>query len=364
MTTVWQIAAGDSARDYSQMLIEHDVMIMGPGEYGSAKDGMEQYEDAINAGWCSSTKARAIERFYTDVKPGHFVLLRRGHRVVAFGLVEQDTYEWDERFDDVYGWDLQHSRRILWQDHLMNRLEDIQRETDLFSQRRQIPTFTRVRDESVLSSIRSLFPECRTRPHRPLPDPPSNLLHDEQLGEGLFSRGLSLQAVDSLLTAIGRQRRLLKWYYEHGVASGRPTEHEVVAYMVLPMLLSLGWSEQLLAIEWHKVDLAAFRRIPTVAEVCALVCEAKGMWHGLQGSLAQAARYVADLGLTNCRKVMLTQGGRFYLFDRLQHGATWNPRPSGYFNVEKIRRSYVVPLGTDALESMVSLMPASLLAEQ
>ncbi len=69
----------------------------------------------------------------------------------------------------------------------------------------------------------------------------------------------------------------LGWYREYGHASARPDEHEVVAHMVLPLLLALGWSEQLLAVEWHKVDLAGFWGTPTIPENCVLMCEAKGV---------------------------------------------------------------------------------------
>lgn len=59
-------------------------------------------------------------------------------------------------------------------------------------------------------------------------------------------------------TAIQCQRRLLEWYRLHGEASERPDEHEVVAHMILLPLLALGWSEQLLEVEWKKVDLSGF----------------------------------------------------------------------------------------------------------
>ena len=246
---------------------------------------------------------------------------------------------------------------------LASALEEAQRKGDLFSGRKQIPTFTRVRDEKVLGPIWHLLSQCVTRPLRPLPDLLRHPLDDDDIGQGLFSRGLSLNAVDELLRAIGRQRRLLRWYYEHGRASDRPTEHEVVAYMVLPMLLSLGWSEQLLAVEWHKVDLAAFRHTPTVRSGCVLVCEAKGVGHGLQDALEQAVKYVQRLSLENCRKIMLTQGGRFYLFERSAGTGNdgWDPNPSGYFNVENVRRRYLVPPDTDALETMMKLTPARIM---
>jgi hypothetical protein len=164
--------------------------------------------------------------------------------------------------------------------------------------------------------------------------------------------------VDELLAAIHRQRRLLQWYKDHGSASARPSEHEVVAYMVLPMLLALSWSEQLLAVEWKSVDLAAFRRTPTTPDACVLACEAKSMGEGLQDTFGQASRYVERLKLENCRKILLTQGGRFYLYEWSSDHGGWASAPTGYLNVESVRRLYVVPPGTDALETIMKLTPA------
>ena len=170
-------------------------------------------------------------------------------------------------------------------------------------------------------------------------------------------------AADDVVKAIRRQERLLRWYGEQGNSSGRPNEHEVVAYMVLPMLLALGWSEQLLAVEWKNADIAAFSATPTEAANCVLLCEVKGLWHGLQDTLEQAVAYVRKSDLVNCRHIMLTQGARFYVFDRRSEDShlEWGPSPAGYFNVEKMRRNYVVPSGTDALETIMSLTPARML---
>jgi hypothetical protein len=73
--------------------------------------------------------------------------------------------------------------------------------------------------------------------------------------------------------------------------------------------------------------------------------------------------YVRKLKLVNCRRILLTQGARFYVFERTceDNHKDWRPRPVGYFNVEKMRRRYVVPAGTDALETLMSLTPARML---
>jgi hypothetical protein len=228
----------------------------------------------------------------------------------------------------------------------------------LFGARKQIPTFTQVNDLKVLDPIQVLIEKCVKRPLKPRPDPVPAPLSLEDLGQALFAKGLSNSAVDQALKAIERQRRLLRWYDEFGLASARPDEHEVVAHMILPLLLALGWSEQLLAVEWHKVDLAGFWGTPTTAERCVLVCEAKRPGHGLRGIFKQAKGYVEKLSLTECRKILLTQGGRFYLHRRGADGA-WEDEPSGYVNVEKIRTNHIAPANADAVETLMALTPGS-----
>lgn len=161
-----------------------------------------------------------------------------------------------------------------------------------------------------------------------------------------------------------KQRQLLDFYArrespEDGgrkLAPGRPSEHEIVAHIILPLMLALGWSEQLLAVEWRSVDLAAFWRTPTDGAHCRLVCEAKMMGHGLQNVLKQATRYTESLGLTECDKILLADGGRFYLYRRKGDG--WEQHPSGYMNVQKLRTRHLCPANTNAVDTLIALTPA------
>jgi hypothetical protein len=71
----------------------------------------------------------------------------------------------------------------------------------------------------------------------------------------------------------------------------------------------------------------------------------------------QAKGYVEKRSLAECRKILLTQGGRFYLHRRAADGA-WQDEPSGYFNVEKARTNHIAPANADAVETLMALTPA------
>lgn len=361
MTQVWQIAAGGSGQDYDYrgLFLEHDVMLLYPGRYGPYSD--EVYRPLVNRKLLSGQRLGMIRGIATRVRPGDIVLLRDAYRVASIGVVADSVYEHNATFDDVFGWDLQHTRRVIWQDHLDEELKQIQgkKEDELFANRKQIPMFTAVRDQKILDPIKHLFDKCRSRPLRGMPARPPEPLTLEELGEELFSKGLPNEAVDKVTLAIQRQRRLAKWYEEYGEECDRPKEHEVVAHMVLPFLLALGWSEQLLAVEWHKLDLAAFSGTPTTSENCCLVCEAKSLEHSLQNVLRQAITYVRQRRLENCKKILVTDGIWFYVYQRLTNGE-WNKVPVGYLNVNLIRTNHIAPANTNAVDTIMALTPAGI----
>ena|GEM_PF-501079 len=358
---VWQIASGAEGRDYSWLFLKHDLMFLGPGRYGPYET--EHYWRVVERGEFTRQKIGTVRNLSERVRPGDIVLLRKVHQVVAIGVVVEDEdgsngYRHDGNFGDVYGWDLEHTRRVIWQEQLARELKRIQTDSELFASYKQQPTFTRVRDQETLDRISPLISKCVQRPLKPRPDRLPPVLSPAELGQKLFSKGMPNNAVDNVLGAIERQQRLLKWYYAQGEESSRPDEHEVVAHMILPLLLAMGWSEQLLAVEWHKVDLAAFRGTPTTAERCVLLCEAKRMRHGLQNVRDQALDYVKKLKLSGCRKILLTQGSRFYLYDR--GDGTWpaHAEPTGYINLERIRENHIAPANTNAVETLMALTPA------
>jgi hypothetical protein len=334
-------------------------MFLGPGRYGPYCE--EVYRPLIEQGIWTKQKIGTIERFATKVEPGHVVLLRNRHRVVSIGVVAEEGYEYKETFDDVLGWDLQHVQRVIWQDHLTGELEQIQKKSLLYgSIIGPMPMFTAVNNRQIRDRVENLFGQCRTRPLKPMPEKIPPPLELDELGAELFSKGLSNEAVDKVILAIQRQRRLAKWYEEHGEKSKRPKEHEVVAHMILPLLLALGWSEQLLAVEWHKIDLAVFSRTPTTAENCCLVCEAKGLERALEEKVFdQAVKYADGLKPNNCKKILLTDGIRLYLYQRKENGK-WKQSPDGYLNIRLIRTNHIAPAETNAVDTIMALTPAGI----
>ncbi len=354
MVSIWQIGSGEVGRKYTDLFLEHDIMFCGPSEFGPFNEAV--YGDVISKGTYTSKKIGQIRSFATQVQPGDFVLLRSGHQLVSIGVVDEAGYAHNTTFDDIYGWDLEHTHRVLWQDHLHDEIKELQKSKMIFGDRKQIAMFTGVGDAVVLDPLHHLFAKCISRPLKSLPPPPSDLMTLDEFSEALFSQGVAFDAVQKVKATLEKQRRLLKWYRSSGLATDRPSEHEIVAHVILPLMSALGWSEQLLAVEWHRIDLAVFWGTPTDKGHCEMICEAKAMGHGLQDVLQQAIGYADKLALGSCKKILLADGGRFYLYKRSGH--EWGTDPVGYLNVEQLRQRHVFPKGTNAVDTLVALTPA------
>lgn len=351
---IWQIAAGEPGRYFSKIFFDHDIILLGPGDYGDIKKMLNEYQSK----GLSVQKVNEIKRFADSevLVEGDIILLRETYKVVGIGVVGNSEYIWDENYDDIYGWDLQHCRRVIWQDHLLNDLIEIQKKEELFSGRKQIHMFTEVADSKVINRVKHLFPMLKKRKLKDRIHNVEKPLSLKELSEALYVEGLAIEKCRSFIDVIEEQRRLLSWYKLNGYESKRPTEHEIVGFMALPLFLSLGWSKQLLSLEWHKIDLAGFESVPSTTSSCVFICEAKALNSGMQKVFDQADLYRSKHNIDNCRKIVTTDGRCIYIYEKNSDGI-WGEHPVGYINIMKIRKNHLVPVKTNAVKSLMSLTP-------
>jgi hypothetical protein len=281
---IWQLATpGAMANAVADFCVEHSVALLWPGDAGQY--AADRYVgDFALADW--------IKWFAETVSVGDAILLRTGaSRICAVGLVASD-YSYEDRFDDVCGFDLQHCRRVRW--------FRLPQEYD-FGQN----VFTRGR----FSAVRSLA--VRDYVHRFLASPPT----DWQ------SAGLpDLPPEDPPLDAVPEEFRgivglaldLASLYTDAQKFGDAPAEDELVAHFVVPFLRALGWPPEQIAIKWRWIDAALFTSLPRCPENCCLVVEAKRLGAGVEAALEQAKGYVRTLGVP-C-DVVVTDGLRYRLF--------------------------------------------------
>ncbi len=361
---IWQIAAGDGARDYSQLFLRHDVMLMSPGSLGSFEMVGDKYYQRQDI---SKVMADQIKSFYKEPISGDIVLLRKGRRVIAVGKIPDhpdDRYSWESVFGDVLGWDSEHCRRVQWEESLIAMLAPEQTATtNLFDNYKQQRTFTMVHENRIHRLLHGVsFP---SRDLKPMPVSDSKVLTDQELGEELFAAGLANDSVERVVQTMGRIRRLAKWY-ETQADRKRPSEHEIVAHMIAPLMLGLGWSEQLMPIEWNRIDVAFFNHPPASdKEVnnCIMICEAKGRGSALEPAYGQAKSYISSLALKNCKRIVTTDGGRLFLYKRPEIGWTEHLEAVGYVNLASVRKENVYPFGTSGVRTLIDLIPWNVLRE-
>ena len=350
---IWQVACGELNRDYGDVFLKHDVMLIGPGDPGKFDE--EKYRKGVKDKSVTPGHFTQIRSFYKNPKPGDIVLLRLGHRVINIGIIpntqhrETGGYGWSNAFDDVLGWDLQHYRRVVWIGE--KQISLIQGKNDLFSNYKQQATFTAVKEPRILRLCSKLVIDNKRKANS-LPDEKEPMSLSD-FGIKLFQLGLSNNAVEDVIDAIEKAQRLNSWYNSEQCGI-EPSEHEIIAHTTIPLMLALGWSEQFLAVEWNKIDLAFFDRAPRNEKNCVMICEAKRPKQPIEQALEQAKGYVKNKKLINCRRIFLTTGTRLVTYKK--QGASW--LEDGYVNLTKLRDNYLIKEKVNAVETIVKLLPS------
>lgn len=327
----WQVGAGDGNRDYSDVFLRFGVMLIGPGDHGDYFENRDSYQDRRHLDEHSITDVRT---FAEDVQEDDVVVLRTASRarwrVEGIGYVRGE-YIHLPVFDDVEGWQLQHGRFVDWfvPKH-RNPIKGFKR-----------GTFQRVKKKSTIKKVdRLLESGDRNRPS-PVPKPPKKL-DDNELIDRLIRSGLRPKDAEDFTETTNRIRRLVKWYKKYGADMG---EHETRAFLIIPLLLALGWTERRLKIEWNRIDIAFFKE-PLSKEnrkrnKCVSILEAKSFPAALRPALRQAREYAKRY--PECNRVIASDGSRYQLQVRGADG--WED--SAYLNIlnPKLRHPYLEDVG-------------------
>ncbi len=343
---VWQIATGEPGRDYSQLFFDYDVMIIGPSRNGDARS--YDYYDGI-----PNSSGSQVHSFANNPQPGDRVIMRFARKVIGVGEIPQgDRYRYcfEQAFRCVYGWDLEHCRRVIWaKNYPFGALANVFRNTT------QKPSFTEVHDRRIVEIVGSIDSTWFQRPIKRMPKIDSSLYTDEELGVQLFQAGISNKNIEDISKALRQAERLCAWYRSE---NGRhPSENEVVSHIILPLFLGLGWSHQQIAVEWNNVDMGFFKRMPKTGEECVMILEAKGLGQPLNDVLDQPIAYVESLELRRTKYIITTDGANLFVYGR--RGKNWNTTPIGYMNVRSLQKENILPKRTNLIDTLVMLQPSS-----
>lgn len=327
----WQVAAGSRGRDYADRFLQFGMAFVGGEEH---------------------------VRKMAEVAVGDVVLLKRGlSQVVAAGDVVQRNgvhrgdgdRDWLHDFD---GWDLPAYCYVNW------RVPTAPVETEGLTR----TTIQRVPQEKHRLLADSLL-SLPIRPHEPEPQA-TNIVRDEQLLEFLISEGLRPSAADELTDTI-RKIRLLADYYYQNCEWDDIREHETRTFLVVPLLLALGWAEQQVKVELPcscgRVDVACFSHVyRRKNDECMVLIETKDFASGLDYAPDQARKYAEDF--SGCQVLVVSNGWCYKTFLRSPDRKSFSDQPSAYLNILQPRDRYPLdPSHVDgALGVLKWLLPSSL----
>jgi hypothetical protein len=346
--TIWQVAAGDPDRNYAGLCLDWDLVLNGPGDYGV---------------WDANRYAASIgkrqflikRRFCEQMKEGDIIILRVGtQQVYGVGEVVGKTL-WLDDFGDIDGWDLQHVRRVRW----LWRPDKEPKTFAVYSLKLGDTVQTlgqNEKQEPILEWLKSL-PIPAASYHRELRTLPSSCQHGQWLdntdmasvGDYLFDQGMAAAYVDHLLDGMGELVRIANWYHRAKIS---PSEHETVAYLVVPLLRSLGWTPQMMAVEWNYVDVALFAHLPRGNDSLAVTVEAKPRGSSCLTARSQAETYA--IPRNRCRRLIVTDGLRYGVYLR-GHDDAFLSSPFAYLNLLRMKQSYPILNCNGAKEALLAM---------
>jgi len=329
----WQIAAGAMGRDYTDAFLD----------YGMAFVGGDQQVDRMSY-----------------VEKGDIILLKRGTKeLVAVGeVVERDGHhrgdgdkDWLLDFD---GWVLRAYCFVRW--HVPKSSVSVKGLTR--------GTISKVHVKRLHEHADNLLSSLSAKTDY-LPEPkPTVPVRDEEILEFLIEQGLRPGAAEELTSTFRRIRLLAGYYYDQDVSfwSG-VREHETRTFLVVPLLLALGWAEQQIKIEMPagkglRADLGCFSAPyrGDGEDKLVLLIETKGFSQGLDYAPEQALRYAESF--PECGVVAVTNGYCYKVFAS-PSGHTDDVRPVAYLNLLRPRDRYPLdPENVDGcLKALKWLLP-------
>lgn len=324
----WQIAAGSQGRDYADRFLRHGLAFVG-----------------------GDLQCRNM----ADMRLGDIVILKRGmSQVVAVGRVVERNGMCSSRGDkdwlrDFDGWNLEAWCNVDW--HIP--------EQPISTTGLTRATIQGVNQAHLIEIADRALRTIQKRSDYELEPQRVNDVTDDELIERLIKVGLRPGAAEELTYALRRIRLLAKFYLNRDAEL--TNEHDARTFLVVPLLIALGWAEQRMKIECAvpgvgRADIACFAQ-PIVGEgdVCTLLIETKGLTQGLDYAPEQAHGYAQFF--PTCQVVLVTNGYCYKAYKRASDG--FSLRPTAYLNLMKPKSKY--PLDPSnvggAIDVLTMLLP-------
>jgi hypothetical protein len=247
-------------------------------------------------------------------------------QIVAVGEAVSG-YGYSPLLSDVHGWDSQHYIEVDWHIPVAP--------IDLSSYQMPYSTVTRLNVQGILDQISKAEYQPysgRKRRLEDLKEPRKISIGD--ITNSLIEQGLRIQDSENIAQTINRVSRLARWYGDNDYDV---LEHEIRTFLVIPLLISLGWSEQKIKIEFDHIDIAVFSRPYTKKDASKdpyMIIETKSFKDGLYFAQDQAFKYATKY--SDCGLLLLTNGYIYKIYEKTNQGF----EESGYLNLLDMREHH------------------------
>ncbi len=322
---VWQIGSGDDTRNYAKIFFDFGVALVGPGNPG--KHGEEKTRKYYSKNPATNNWGAQLAK----VKKGEWVVIRKGRKqILGIGEVV-GLYDYSEMFEDVEGWDLQHFIRVNW--YKPDKIISFAGTPLVMS------TIASCSKKEVLERIKqSEFSPVETKYTIKYGNDLPAKLTPGDLTSRFIDCGIRIQDAENITHTIRRIIQLAAWYYHNDF---KASEHELRTFLVIPLLISLGWPEQKIKVEYKNIDIALFGAPfrPTERDydpTPLIIIETKNYDNGLAFTDKQIERYASKY--PECQKFVTTNGYRYRYFIREDKSLI----PKGYINLLNLREAHLL----------------------
>lgn len=330
MSTYWQIATGSDQRNYADDFFK----------YGIAFVGDKKHVDRI-----------------LQVQPGDYVIAKSGKKILAVGqVVSRDGKHSGDRDKkwllDYDGWELPGYCHVNW-----HKLPEPMPCKELTR-----GTIGRVNSPAIREVIATILGNPQFIMQYDVEPAPTYDVSLAELAEYAAAQGKLDK--EKLLASLQHLKELTDYYYnsyyEGGIAAWRELrEHEIRTFLVVPLLLALGWSEKQLKIEYTlkggRVDIACFST-PYFSpnRQCRILIETKALSEGLLLADGQVKNYATQV--PSCDLAIITNGYCYKAYQRI--GDTFSDKPTAYLNLRHPQDRYPLnPAIYGAAELLELLLP-------
>jgi len=307
---IWQVAAGDGERNYWDVFRQFGVMLIGPGGEGDYIKHKDAYDEM------TMERRRPIRQFVEDAdKNNDLVVLkhRSGSKWIAIAIGRiKSGYYYKPVFGDVEGFQLQHCRLVDWRQTSEKPIPGLGRGGGCFSHVIKARDVVKRRWE-------------KGKPIHKFDRIPNNPKSIELI-DSLAVKGLPRQNAKRIADEIERLQGLAQWYEDN---DEDVPEHETRTFLIVPLIMSLGWDEKRVKIEWKHKDVALFDAQYSKGNEPVVIIESKRLWDGLGDAPEQAERYAGQY--PTCKTFIVSDGIRYKLFTKPKRAHKF--RFSAYLNL-------------------------------